>query len=609
MTQRSIGEELTINYILILGILAFVTLVNFLILHKVIDNQDSDALEINIAGRQRMLSQQLAMYALQLNGIEQQEEQLKTKAKINKISSIMLNTHEDLVESRLKTNTSSTLSPKFQALYFGPKQYVDKHVRQYLALIKQLIQLDNYNNPQSNHLAKEILQQAESLVPQLNAVVMTHQEANAKNVNQLQESQAYTLLIAIIAVLLTAVFIFRPMVIRITVDAERSKRQEEQLRRTQKMEALENLTGGVAHDFNNILGIIRGYSDILHKKVCHDKKLDKYAREINKAVERGTKITRKLLAFSRKAPSDEDSQAVDINTIIKDDQQLLEKTLTSRITLHIELCESPATAFISKHELQDTILNLCINASHAIPESGELKILTRKLNISENSARELNIEKGDYTVLSITDTGTGMSTETMSRIFEPFYSTKGDKGTGLGLSQVYGFMHSSKGTITVNSESGQGTEFCLYFPLYEQQEEISLDLDLSRTSNHQGHETILVVDDDDQLRNLAKEILSSCGYHIITAINGEDALNILAKMSVDLVFSDIIMPKMDGFQLAAEVTARYPDIKIQLTSGFIDDKHQYMVNKKLSKDVLHKPYSEEILLTTIRERLSREVLL
>lgn len=381
-------------------------------------------------------------------------------------------------------------------------------------------------------------------------------------------------------------------------DVTEQAAMEEALRRTQKMDALGKLTGGIAHDFNNMLGVILGYAELLENQLGDQPKVSKYLNEIHQAGERGVKLTAKLLAFSRKKVSD--AKLVDINSLLLDKQHMLEKTLTARISLTFELADDLWPVYLDSGDLEDAIVNLSINAMHAIEGNGQLTIQTRNVLLNEADVRQFQMRPGNYVQLCFNDSGSGMDEVIKEHIFEPFFSTKGDKGTGLGLSQVYGFVERSGGAIKVYSESGHGTRMVLYFPRYQQ---IGSSVDLEDDNagpDFSGGENILVVDDEPSLLNLTREVLERQGYRVVCAENARQALEVLENEPVDLLLSDVIMPEMDGYQLAAVVQERYPGVKIQLASGFADDRHVGMVDESLHAELLHKPYQANALLKRIR---------
>jgi len=387
----------------------------------------------------------------------------------------------------------------------------------------------------------------------------------------------------------------------ISTDITDIKQHEEQIRRSQKMDALGKLTGGVAHDYNNMLGIILGYSELLANKLSNQPDLAKFAQEIQRAGERGVKLTNKLLGFSRKKSSV--AEVLNINDVLHDDKHMLQKTLTARINLVLDLEDGLCDVFLDGSELEDAILNMSINAMHSMEAGGQLTFQTQNKYIDGRDARSLDMNTGNFVVLNIIDTGCGIDKPVLDKIFDPFFSTKGDRGTGLGLSQVYGFVQSNGGNIKVYSEPGKGTHFSLYFPSYygkDNDNELEKDKKLETLT---GKETILIVDDEPALLDLAAEILSQQEYKVICAQSARQALDLLENNTVDLMLSDVIMPEIDGYQLAASVQKKYPDVKIQLVSGFSDDRHLNMVDDNLHKNLISKPYNAQELLQGIRKLL------
>ncbi len=384
-------------------------------------------------------------------------------------------------------------------------------------------------------------------------------------------------------------------------DITQQVQMEEILRRSQKMDALGKLTGGIAHDYNNMLGVILGYADLLKLNLDSQSKLAEYANEIHRAGERGRKLTQKILSFARQKQVD--CKIISINTLLEDEINILKKTLTARIKLQYDLAENLWPISIDEYELEDTILNICINAMHAIEGTGLLTIKTNNENIEFENARLLKLEPGDYVSLSFTDTGQGMSSDVKQKIFDPFYTTKGQQGTGLGLSQVYGFMQRSKGAINVYSEPGQGSRFVLHFQRADQAINKEQTKRATKTKEQQTNATLLVVDDEKALLKLTQTILSSSGYNVLIANSGKHAIEVLKKETVDLMISDVIMPNMDGYQLAAYVQQHFPQVKIQMVSGFADNQHHIETVQELEKNILYKPYRSEALLTQVKNLL------
>ena len=386
-------------------------------------------------------------------------------------------------------------------------------------------------------------------------------------------------------------------------DITQQVHMEETLRRSQKMDALGKLTGGIAHDYNNMLGVILGYAELLENTLADQPNLAKYANEIHRAGERGRKLTKKLLSFARQKSAD--TKIININTLLEDEVNILKKSLTARIQLHYDLAENLWPIIIDPDELEDTILNLCINAMHAIEGNGILTIETHNEKINSVDAYLLKLEPGDYVSLSFTDTGSGMSPEIKQKIFDPFFTTKGQRGTGLGLSQVYGFMQRSNGAINVYSEPGHGSRFILYFPKANNATTSKADNQNSQPPiKIQTTATLLVVDDEDSVLKLTRTMLELHNFKVLTANDGIQAINILKQEPVDLVITDVIMPNMDGYQLATYIHKHYPDIKIQIVSGFADNRHNIETDHELEKNILYKPYSSDALLMKIDALLS-----
>ena len=390
----------------------------------------------------------------------------------------------------------------------------------------------------------------------------------------------------------------------ISTDITDRKRQDEQLRRSQKMDALGKLTGGIAHDYNNMLSIIMGYADLLESKLTDQPNLAKYAYQIQHAGERGARLTQKLLAFSRKNITD--AQCININTLLHNEQHMLEKTLTARIKLIFDLDDNLWDVHLDVNDMEDAIINISINAMHAMKNEGQLTFKTHNEFIDDTDAKQLKITTGKYVTLNITDTGCGMNHTMLDEIFDPFFTTKGEMGTGLGLSQVYGFVQSCGGTIKVYSEVNKGTSFTVYFPRHIGNELSELPEQSQHSLNTSGNEHILIVDDEPALLRLSSETLTACGYRASTAHSVKVALEILENEAIDLILTDVVMPDSDGYKLASIVQKKYPKIKIQLTSGFNDDRHAKMVDETLYENLLHKPFTKQSLLKCIRELLDQD---
>jgi len=381
---------------------------------------------------------------------------------------------------------------------------------------------------------------------------------------------------------------------------------EEQVRRTQKMDALGKLTGGIAHDYNNMLNVILGYTEMLQGKLTDNPTLLRYTDHIYRSGERGVNLTKKLLSFSRKSATEE--SPLNLNDFLKAQYDMLQKVLTVQILLRTDLFDDVWLVWLDKNELEDTLLNMCINSMHAMSEEqsdANITIQTCNQTLNQLDVDALGLEKpGDYVQLSLIDNGCGMDRETKEKIFDPFFTSKGDQGTGLGLFQVFNFVKRAEGIIKVYSEVGHGSKFALYFPRHEEGYEVKTQEPLDNVTSITGSEAILIVDDEPAMCELTSEILTQQGYTTFTAQSGEEALTILKDRPIDLVLSDVIMPDMDGYQLVEAVKKLYPEIKIQLASGFSDVRHQNLVDETIHKNLLNKPFDSKTLLIKIRALLN-----
>lgn len=376
------------------------------------------------------------------------------------------------------------------------------------------------------------------------------------------------------------------------------RKQEAQLRRTEKMDALGKLTGGIVHDFNNLLGVVLGYTDLLELKLKDQPVLDNYVSQIRKAGERGAKLSKQLLGFSRDKVSG--AEELELNRFILESREMLSKALTAGIELELTLSEDPCWLFIEPDDLANAVLNLCINAMHAMEGKGRISIETELYSVDSVEAESLVIETGDYVRLCVCDTGCGMDKSILDKIFDPFYTTKGDKGTGLGLSQVYSFMERNSGSIHVTSTPDEGTCFELFFPrLSTQGQQRSLP---SEDQIRGGDETILIVDDDAAMRSVAEEMLRLHGYKTRTAGDAFKAIKILQTEQVDLVLSDMVMPGMSGLDLLQWVQQHHPNVRFQLASGYVGEESAKFP-EHLREDLLDKPYELKSLLQALRRLL------
>ncbi len=377
---------------------------------------------------------------------------------------------------------------------------------------------------------------------------------------------------------------------------------EEQLRHSQKLEAVGRLAGGVAHDFNNLLTAIIGYSELIEKR--HGGDTREHAQLIRKAGEQAAVLTRQLLAFSRKqllAP-----RVFDLNTLVRDMEKLLQRVIGEGIRITFETAAGHARVRADPNQLEQVLLNLGVNARDAMPGGGTLRIATEEVTLTakEISARGLEVEPGDYVGLIVSDTGSGMDAETLSRIFEPFFTTKGPgKGTGLGLATVYGIVKQSGGGIAVASTVGQGCTFSIFLPATSSE----LDpLESARiATDNRGSETILVVEDEEVVRHLICAVLGESGYDVLCAESAEEGLRYGREHEkpIDLLVTDIVMPDMHGPVLARELTPLQPAMKVLFVSGYSDSDISDQGVLEPGLEVLQKPFTQESLAGKVREIL------
>jgi PAS domain S-box-containing protein len=389
-------------------------------------------------------------------------------------------------------------------------------------------------------------------------------------------------------------------------DITDQRQVEDQLRHAQKMEALGHLTGGLAHDFNNLLAIIIGNLDVLTELRPGDAEQRELVQGAIDAALSGSELTKRLLAFARRQPLV--PEQVSLNELVEDISKLLKRTLGQDISIELDLDVSIPPVTVDRVQLETAIANLANNARDAMPNGGRLLIATHSAYLDQDYAgHHTEVLPGNYVVIEVSDSGEGMKPEVIAHIFEPFYTTKAPgKGTGLGLSMVFGFMKQSGGHINVYSEPGRGTTFRLYLRpastscVPEGVESPPLQ------PGTDGHETILVVEDNLQLRQVVVKQLSGLGFQVLEVDNARRALELLAlKGKVDLLFTDVVLPgEMDGCALAREVISRLPDAKILLTSGFPGARLTDMQSLGTSVRLLSKPYRREDLARTVREVLN-----
>ncbi|MFL6588814.1 MAG: ATP-binding protein [Chthoniobacterales bacterium] len=382
---------------------------------------------------------------------------------------------------------------------------------------------------------------------------------------------------------------------------EALRKSEEELRHSQKMEAVGRLAGGVAHDFNNLLTAIIGYAELIATRTSSNSLAKQNAELIRKAGEQAAALTRQLLAFSRKQILQ--PKVIDLNSLVGDMEKLLRRVIGERFDLQSHADAKNGRVKADPSQLEQVVLNLGVNARDAMPRGGKLIIRTKNVRLDQESAPHISVPPGQYVMLSVTDTGAGMDEDTKSHIFEPFFTTKGPgKGTGLGLATVYGIVRQTGGGISVESELGKGSTFRIYLPLEMAPVDSTRPLQkpVEKSTNF---ETVLVVEDEDIVRELVCEVLEDQGYNVICARDGMEAMNVAAEFdaTIHLLVTDVIMPQMNGHELAGKLSALRPDMKVLYVSGYSDNDIGDHGVLDPRYDLLQKPFTPQTLARKIRD--------
>jgi two-component system cell cycle sensor histidine kinase/response regulator CckA len=391
-------------------------------------------------------------------------------------------------------------------------------------------------------------------------------------------------------------------------ERDERRRLEAQIIEAQKMEVIGLLASGVAHDFNNILAVILGYSDLMATDLGPDSPLQKYAEEIRHASERAAGLTRQLLVFCRKQTVL--PVVLDLNDVVKGLDKMLRRLIDENIEMTIVPGKQIGPVKADCGHVGQVLMNLVVNARDAMPNGGKLTVATNNVELDKNYARtHPGVIPGDYIMLSVSDTGTGITEEVKALLFEAFFTTKPmGKGTGLGLATCQTIVRQFGGHIGVYSEVGRGATFKIYFPRIAQPLDAAARLVLTGPLPR-GTETLMVVEDDPSVRHLASGVLQKQGYEVLSASNGQDALHVARAhrgSPIRLVITDVIMPLMDGKVLAEWLTGTYPGLKILFTSGYTDDAISHHGVLEAGVEFLPKPYSPAALARKVRELLDEK---
>ena len=386
-------------------------------------------------------------------------------------------------------------------------------------------------------------------------------------------------------------------------DLDLLQEQEIQLRQSQKMEAIGQLAGGVAHDFNNLVTVITGYCQLLCKGLAGDDARRQQIAEIERSGEQAAAMVRQLLAFSRRQVVK--PKVLDLNEVLVGVEKMLGRLIGEDIEMVWAPAAEPGKVEADPGQLEQVIMNLAVNARDAMPEGGKLTIETAEVELDREYAdRHLGVEPGPHVLLAVSDTGVGMDAETRARIFEPFFTTKEEKGTGLGLATVYGIVKQSGGHVWVYSEPGKGSTFKVYLPRVEREATPESRIE-AEASGDGGEETVLVVEDDRTVRELVQRILEESGYQVLVGEHGEEAMQVCARQEGDihLLLTDVVMPGMNGCELAEYVTAMRSETEVIFMSGYADravGRHGLL---KADVQFIQKPFTPDELLHRVRKVL------
>lgn len=381
---------------------------------------------------------------------------------------------------------------------------------------------------------------------------------------------------------------------------------EMRLRQVQKMEAVGRLAGGVAHDFNNLLGVILGYTEMMEERAAGDETLRNMLSEIRTATDRASALTRQLLTFSRQQVTQ--PQVVRLNDAIRNMEKMLRRLIGEDIEVIVRAASDAGCVKVDPAQLEQVIMNLAVNARDAMPDGGKLTIETSRVLLDhEYCARYPDVRAGEYALLAVTDNGIGMDPDTQMRAFEPFFTTKEPgRGTGLGLATVYGVVRQSGGHINLYSEQGQGTTFRVYLPRVAESPVTAPPV--SHSAAIGGNETILLVEDEEAMRRMARSFLQTMGYTVLEAADARAALELLETHgeAVHLLITDVVLPGLSGPKLAHQVAARHPHIKVLFVSGYTADAIMHHGVLESGVEFLSKPFTPSVLATKVRATLDRE---
>ena len=514
-----------------------------------------------------------------------------------------MNTPLNLLIVEDSPNDAELLLCELRRAGFEPQWQRVETEPDYLAALKKSpdLILSDYAMPQFNGLrALELLQAAALPIP---FILVSGTVGEETAVEAIQKGAADYLLKDRLIRLAPAV----RRALREVAERAEHQRVETQLIAAQKTELIGQLAGGVAHDFNNILAVIMGNLDLIATELSADNPLQQYAEEIRHASERAVGLTRQLLVFSRRQTVQ--LVVLNLNDVVQDLQKMLRRLIDEHIDFKVVPGEPIGNIKADAGYVGQLLMNLVVNARDAMPRGGKLIIATGNATLDENYARQHpSVRPGHYAMLSVTDTGIGMTEEVKAHIFEAFFTTKpSGKGTGLGLATCQTIVQQSGGHIDVTSELGKGSTFRIYFPRVDQPAAEAAAIPSGTV--RRGTETLLLVEDERAVRHMARRVLAAQGYEVLTAVNGQDGLHVARQHKgspIRLVIADIVMPLMDGKVMAEWLKTAYPDLKILFTSGYLDHTIEQEGVAEPGLSFLAKPYTPATLARKVRDMLDQE---
>jgi signal transduction histidine kinase/CheY-like chemotaxis protein len=393
---------------------------------------------------------------------------------------------------------------------------------------------------------------------------------------------------------------------RFEISQEKLRQSQEQLLQSRKLESIGRLAGGIAHDFNNLLTAISGYSDLMLLGLSEDDPMWSDLQEILKATDRAAQLTHQLLAFSRRQVLQ--PKIINLNSVITDMGRMVARLISENIELNTSLDPGLKLVMADPGQFGQVILNLSVNSRDAMPNGGKLLIETTNIYLDEEVVqfKQFDVKPGHYVRLAVSDSGVGMDAATQSHVFEPFFTTKEQgKGTGLGLATAYGIVKQSGGNISIYSEKGVGTTVMIYLPALETSDKPGFSIKPAMPNIMRGTETVLLVEDEDMIRHLASRALSEKGYAVLAAGNGLEALELLESYHgpLDLVLTDVIMPKMGGRALIEKISETRPGLKVIFISGYTDWMVEHQGLLEPGQAFLQKPFTTSLLLRKVRQVL------